>query len=82
MVCVPPSRVGDDADEAMKVLKKHGIARKLGQEAIEMAQQQGGFTIFAVVDALTQLSGRHKKAGDRSEADAKASALLALAAEA
>ena len=32
------AKLGDDADEAMKVLKKHGIARKLGKEAIEMAR--------------------------------------------
>ena len=40
----------------------------------------GGFTIFTLVDALTRVSGKLANAGDRSEADAKASALLALAA--
>ncbi len=47
---------------------------------IEIARQRGGFTIFALVDALTRISGKLANAGDRSEADAKASALLALAA--
>ncbi|MFH1107750.1 MAG: hypothetical protein V1790_00930 [Planctomycetota bacterium] len=43
-------------------------------------RQWSGFTIFALVDALTRISGKLANVGDRSEADAKASALLALAA--
>ena len=41
-----------------------------------------GLTIFAVVDALTRIAGKLKNGGDRTEADARASALLALAATA
>lgn len=47
---------------------------------IEVAPERGGFTIFAVVDALTRLVGRPENAGDRSEADTRAFTLLALAA--
>ena len=52
----------------------------LAKRAIESARQRGRFTIFAVVDALTRLSGEMKYAGDRAEVDAKAGKLLALAA--
>jgi len=38
------------------------------------------FTIFALVDALTRLAREQENAGDRTDADEKASALLALAA--
>lgn len=72
-------RLGDDAEEVMKVLSKHGITRQLSKEALEMAREQGAFTIFSVVDALTRIAGRLKNAGDRSEVDQKASSLLALA---
>ena len=72
-------RLGDDAEEVMKVLTKHGITRQLSKEALELAREQGAFTIFSVVDALTKIAGRLKNAGDRSEVDQKASSLLALA---
>ncbi|MFO7901691.1 MAG: hypothetical protein R6U98_03435 [Pirellulaceae bacterium] len=40
-----------------------------------LAQQQGRFPTFAVVDALTSLSAERKFAGERLEADQKAAAL-------
>ena len=46
----------------------------------ELAQQQGAFTIFALVDALTKLSQRTVYAGDRTELDTRIGQLLALAA--
>lgn len=61
-------------DNVMKVLNERGIAKKLAKGALEIARQRSGFTIFALVDALTRLSGKLANAGDRSEADAKASA--------
>jgi hypothetical protein len=64
----------------LKVPSRHGITRTLAKEATETARVQGGFTTFAVVDALTRLAGRLQAAGDRSEADGRASSLLALAA--
>lgn len=74
------TRLGDDADEAMKALTKHGITRAMGSKALEIARQQGAFTIFALVDALTRLTQQVAYIGDRSEIDQKIGALLALAA--
>ena len=39
----------------------------------------GAFTVFAVVDALTRISGKLANAGERSAVDRKAAALLSLA---
>jgi hypothetical protein len=46
---------------------------------LEIAEQKGRFTIFALVDALTRLAGEQANAGERTDADEKAAALLALA---
>ena len=73
------TKLGDDAEEAMKVLSKHGITKLLAKRALEMARAQGRFTIFSVVDALTKIAGEIANAGDRAEMDQKASGLLALA---
>jgi histone H3/H4 len=73
-------RLGDGAEEAMKKVVAAGIPTRLAQEAIECAQRAGRLTIFSVVDALTRISQRVFHAGDRTELDAKAAALLALAA--
>lgn len=72
-------RLGNDSDEALTALLKHGISRGTAKRALEIAEQQGRFTIFALVDALTRIAGEITLAGDRTEADAKASSLLALA---
>ena len=71
---------GQDADEVQKLLAQAGFTRSLATRAAELAQQKGRFTIWSVVDALTQLTRELKFAGDRAGADEKASALLALAA--
>ncbi|NLE59993.1 MAG: DUF932 domain-containing protein [Planctomycetes bacterium] len=73
------TKLGDDADEVLKVLSQHGIRRKVADEALEIARQQGRFTVFALVDALTRLAGKLPNAGERTEADERASSLLALA---
>jgi hypothetical protein len=73
------AKLGDDAEEVLKVLSRHGVTRQLGKEALQIAREQGAFTVFAVVDALTRIAGRIRNAGDRSEVDQKASSLLALA---
>ena len=49
------------------------------KDAMEIARAQGGFTIFALVDALTRLTQRFTFAADRAEADAKVARLLSLA---
>lgn len=76
------TKLGEDTDEVMDVLNKRGITRNLAKEAVEVARQQGGLTIFAVVNALNRIAGRLKNGGDRTDADAKASSLLSLAASA
>jgi len=73
------TKLGDDADEVLKTLTKNGIGRGVAKKALEIAQAQGRFTIFSLVDALTRLSGEIANAGDRTDADEKAGALLALA---
>jgi hypothetical protein len=73
------AKLGSDADEVIKRLSQEGIPRHLIKDAMEIAQQQGGFTIFALVDALTRLSQRVTLAGDRMELDAKIGQLLSLA---
>ncbi len=73
------TRIGEVADEVLKVLTQRGITRVLAKEALESARRSGRFTVFSLVDALTRISGRMKFAGERTEADARASALLALA---
>jgi len=73
-------KLGDDADAVMKQLQKHGVSRDLGKKAIEIAGQGNGFTIFSLVDALTQLSQRVTFIGDRTAIDTKVSSLLALVA--
>lgn len=74
------TRLGDDAEAVQKLLAQNGIPRGLAKEALKVAQEQGRFTIFAVVDALTRLAAKMPNAGDRTEADQKVSSLLALAA--
>ena len=49
--------LGDDADEVQKVLGQNGIARNLAKEAVVSAQENGRFTVFAMVDALTRIAG-------------------------
>ncbi|MBX9623544.1 MAG: hypothetical protein K2X82_06995, partial [Gemmataceae bacterium] len=71
--------LGADADEALKALTRHGIPAGLGRLACEQCHQQGKrFTIFALVDALTQLNREARFAGDRTEADIRAASLLKL----
>jgi hypothetical protein len=72
-------KLGEDQEDATKLLLQRGIPRNLVKEALAMAADTGRFTIFSLVDALTRLSGRIHNAGDRLELDAKAASLLALA---
>jgi hypothetical protein len=70
--------LGKDDEEALKFLSKRGFNQSLAKEALKIAQQNGSFTIFSIVDALTRLAGTKANAGDRTEADLKASSLLSL----
>lgn len=74
------TKLGTDAEEVEKVLAQSGITRTLAKKAMEIAREQGRFTIWSMVDALTRLAREQPNAGDRTEADQKAASLLALAA--
>jgi hypothetical protein len=72
--------LGADAESVAKELGRHGIPSNLARDATEIASQRGGFTIFALVDALTRLTQKSKYVGERTEADQRVASLLALAA--
>lgn len=72
-------RLGNDAAEVLKVLGKQGVNRQLAKRATDIAHEQGGFTIFAIVDALTRIAQEQHNAGDRLVTDELAAKLLALA---
>ena len=73
-------RVGADSDEAREFLLKHGISRSMVKKAVEKIASEGAaFSLWSLVDALTQLTREIRFAGDRTEADQKVSKLLALA---
>ena len=72
--------LAENAEETEKLLAQNGIPRKLAKEATFSAKRQGRFTVFALVDALTRISGSIVNAGDRTEMDERASRLLSLAA--
>jgi hypothetical protein len=70
-----------DKDETLHILTEHGLNRLVAKRAVELAQSRGQrFTIWSMVDALTQLSRDTQYAATRVEADQRASSLLALAA--
>ena len=66
------TRLGNDADEVLDVLADRGIARALAKKAMEIAREQGIFTIFSLVDALTRVGGTLQYAADRAAVDEKA----------
>jgi predicted GNAT family acetyltransferase len=70
---------GQDKQEVEKLLAKGGFARSLATKAVEIASQKGRFTIWSMVDALTLLARESEFARNRTEAEQKASSLLALA---
>lgn len=73
------TRLGSDAEEVSKALSKNGIPQHVIKEAMAITREQGGYTIFALVDALTRLAQRVTYAADRAEADYRAAQLLSLA---
>jgi histone H3/H4 len=74
------TKFADDAEEATKLLTSGGFGRELTRRAIEAAQQEGRFTIFSIVDALTRLTQEQQNAGERLDLDQKAAKLLQLVA--
>ncbi len=74
-------KLGTDSDEIEKLLAKHGFARSLATRAVQLAHQtKSRFTVFSIVDALTQLAQESKYASDRLDAEQKAATLLKLVA--
>lgn len=71
-------KLGDDAEQALKTLTRRGLVRAVAKRALEIAAAQGGFTVYAVVDALTRMAREYENAGDRLDADQKAATLLSL----
>ncbi len=49
------------------------------RQAVELARQQGRFTIFSVLDAVTRIAGKIVNAGERAKIDQQAGTLLELA---
>lgn len=72
-------KLGADQEEVLKLLANKGINRPLARKALELAQTQGAFTVFSVVDALTRIAQEQHNAGDRLAADQTAAKLLSLA---
>lgn len=73
-------RVGDK-EETTKFLSKHGINRSLVTRAVKQIGDSGQqFTLWNLVDVLTQLTQEVSYAGARNEMDTKISQLLSLAA--
>ena len=71
--------LGSDTDEVRKILSEKSIPRAMAKEAIEMVEGKGRFTIFAMVNALTQIARRMVNAGDRMQLDQRAASLMTLA---
>ena len=72
-------RLAEDADDMAKALAAEAIPRHLIKDALEIARLRGAFTIFSLVDALTQVSQKVAYAGDRTELDARIGRLMNLA---
>ena len=73
------AKLGNDAEEVQKVLGQNGITRSVAKEALRIAERQGAFTIFSLVDAITRIAREVPYVGLRTELDQKAARLLALA---
>ena len=69
--------LGDNAEEIASVLKREGIPRDAAKHVFSNTDD---LTVFGVVDAITRFAGKLANAGDRLTLDAKAAALLSLAA--
>lgn len=80
MTAAQSTVIGQDAEETLKALAGRGIPHHTVREAMSMVTASGSrFTVFALVDALTRISGRIRQAGDRAELDARIGRLLTLA---
>ncbi len=69
----------DSSTELWQPPREMQLTGKLAAAATNLVDGEG-YTVFALVDALTRLSGRLVNAGDRLAADQQAASLLAVAA--
>jgi hypothetical protein len=74
------TRYGPDVSEVTKLLLDRGFTKMIATLAVEHAREKGRFTIWSIVDGLTQASRTFRYAGERTQLDQKAAGLLALAA--
>jgi hypothetical protein len=72
-------RLARRADEACSLIREVGIPQRLACAGVESAQRQGGLTILAIVQALTQLSQGQAFIGQRTALDTRAARLLSIA---
>ena len=73
-------KLGTDAEEVTKVLLKHDLGKEAVARAIRQLGEAGKpFTLWNLVDALTQQNVSLTYAGDRTDADQKVAKLLELA---
>jgi|GEM_PF-308853 len=80
MTVAQTSVLGEDREATMKALTGKGIPQNSIRAALDMVAANGArFTVFALVDALTRISGRIRNAGDRAELDSRIGRLLTLA---
>lgn len=70
------AKLPDDADKVIAMLKKQGIPQHWSKEATSMAMKKGAVSLWNIVDALTQLAGKIPNAGERTQLDQQAGALL------
>ncbi len=73
------TRLRPSSDKVLKVLTEQGISRTLAKKTLGVARRHRAFTIVAVVETLTRISGKLANAGEQSAMDQKASALQSLA---
>ena len=74
-------KLGNDAEEVTKLLLKHDLGKDAVTRAVKQLGENGKpFTLWNLVDALTQQNVSLTYAGDRTEADQKVAKLLGLSA--
>ena len=74
-------QLGSDAEKVSKMLLKHDLGKEAVARALTQLGQAGKpFTLWNLVDCLTQQNVSLTYAGDRTDADQKVAKLLGLAA--
>jgi hypothetical protein len=71
---------GSDMEESQQLLIDAKFTKSLAAKAVDIAFKSGRLTVWAMVNAITQLSRESQFVGNRTELDQKASSLLDLVA--